>query len=627
MNHQVGRLQLHFSRWKQITSDPTILNWVLGYKIPFETKPYQSNIPLNDKFSAQEVIQISSEINKLIHLKAIEICQFHKDQFCSPIFIIKKSNGSFRFILNLKKLNTFIPTEHFKLEDYRTVCKILQKNDFLVSIDLKDAYYMVSIHEESKKYLRFFFQRKLYQFNVLPFGLCTAPFTFTKIMKPIVAHLREKGFISVVYLDDYLCIGKDYQQCLENMTATIDILERLGFIINREKCNLTPNQYCKFLGFIFDTVNMTLDITTEKRNKCLKIIKELLNKKQIKIRILAQGIGTLVSVCPAIKYGMLYTRELERLKYLTLKNNNDNYEFSTTLNSSCKYDLEWWSHNIVSSINPIRKNSYKLEIFTDASNTGWGASCDSETASGHWSKEETQFHINSLELIAAFFGLKCFAKDLRNSEILLRIDNITAISYINRQGGVRYTHLHHIAKEIWQWCEFRNLWIYGTYINTKDNIIADFESRKELGNTEWELNDTHFQKIVSVFGEPSIDLFASRTNSKCQDYVSWHPDPGAIAVDAFTICWSNYYLFYAFPPFSMVLKTLEKIISDGATGIVVVPYWTTQPWFPIYNNLLVQEPILFQPSEYLLSLNNCRMSHPLHQKMKLMAGLLSGKLS
>lgn len=193
--------------------------------------------------------------------------------------------------------------------------------------------------------------------------------------------------------------------------------------------------------------------------------------------------------------------------------------------------------------------------------------------------------------------------------------------------GVRYTHLHHIAKEIWQWCESRNLWIYATYINTKDNIIADFESRKELGNTEWELNDTHFQKIVSIFGEPSIDLFASRTNSKCQDYVSWHPDPGAIAVDAFTVCWSNYHLFYAFPPFSMVLKTLEKIISDRATGIVVVPYWTTQPWFPIFNKLLIQEPIIFQPSEYLLSLNNCRMSHPLHQKMKLMAGLLSGKHS
>ena len=76
--------------------------------------------------------------------------------------------------------------------------------------------YDININKDSKKYLRFIFQEKCYQFNVLPFELClcTAPLTFTEIMKPVIAYLRESGFTSVIYLDDFLCIGNSYIQCL-----------------------------------------------------------------------------------------------------------------------------------------------------------------------------------------------------------------------------------------------------------------------------------------------------------------------------------------------------------------------------------------------------------------------------
>lgn len=80
---------------------------------------------------------------------------------------------------------------------------------------------------------------------------------------------------------------------------------------------------------------MTLDFTQEKIDNCIKLIKELINKNLIKVRFLAQVIGTLVSVCPAIKYGIFYTNELERHKYLTLKCNDDNHNVNTTLNSTC----------------------------------------------------------------------------------------------------------------------------------------------------------------------------------------------------------------------------------------------------------------------------------------------------
>ncbi|KAI8435449.1 hypothetical protein MSG28_003752 [Choristoneura fumiferana] len=123
------------------------------------------------------------------------------------------------------------------------------------------------------------------------------------------------------------------------------------------------------------------------------------------------------------------------------------------------------------------------------------------------------------------------------------------ISYINRMGGVQFPHLNNLARQIWQWCEMRNIWLFASYINTRDNTEADEESRKLNPDTEWELSDLAFQKIIDHFGQPEVDLFASRANAKCQTYVSWKRDPEAFCIDAFTINWSQKF-FYAFPPFS-----------------------------------------------------------------------------
>lgn len=203
----------------------------------------------------------------------------------------------------------------------------------------------------------------------------------------------------------------------------------------------------------------------------------------------------------------------------------------------------------------IKQHKFSLEIHTDASTTGWGAVCEGKRASGSWSHSERQNHINFLELKAAFLGLKCFTKEINNSKILLRIDNTTAVAYINKCGGIQFPHVNSITREIWQYCEERHIWIFTSYINTKDNFEAVRESRRV--NIEWELCNRAYRKITETFGKPEIDLFASRINHKCDKFVSWKCDPEAFAVDAFTLSWKNFF-FYAFPPFSLILKCIQK---------------------------------------------------------------------
>lgn len=368
---------------------------------------------------------------------------------------------------------------------------------------------------------------------------------------------------------------------------------------------------------------MVLKLPEDKRLKIKIILQKFLKLKYCKLREFAKLLGLLTSACPAIQYSWLYTKQLERHKYLCLLK-NPSYDQTIYLPDILKPDIVWWIKHISQDVNPFKFNNFAKEIFSDASSTGWGGYCDGEKCFGFWKDNESDMHINTLELKAAFFALKSFAKDLYNCEVLLRIDNVTAISCINRMGSVQYSHLHEITKEIWQWCENKKLFIFASYINTKDNCEADSLSRKRFEDTEWELSDSAFDIIKQTFGTPHIDLFASRCNAKCLIYVTWKNDPDAWAIDAFTISWSNRF-FYAFPPFALILKVLQKIIYDKAEGILVVPNWPTQPWFPMLNKLTVEEPLHFKPNINLLK-SPFRSSHQLHKTLAIIAVKLSGKL-
>lgn len=600
------------------------MKWVReGLDIPFSKKVVQQFVP-HSSLSPNEKQDMHLAIQKLIDLGAVSACLETPEQFVSRIFLAPKPNGEKRFILNLKCLNKFINTTHFKMEDHRTASKLIPKDGFLATIDLKEAYLSIPVHPAHRKYLRFHFEGIIYEFTAMPYGLSIAPRVFSKIMKEVVTFLRSRGLQSVIYLDDILCIGNNINECESNVQETLNLLECLGFTINYNKSNMKPQKTCKFLGFVFNTESLTISLPLEKRDNIAQLVAKFSDLPRCTIREFSQLIGVLVAACPAIRYGWLYTKILERQKYLFLLKNYD-YDTKINLPEIILKDLIWWSQNIYTASCPMRTLSYKKAIYTDASLTGWGAFCEGRRANGNWKDYERNLHINFLELLAVLFGLKSFARDDHDCAILLRIDNTTAISYVNRQGGIQYPHLNEVAREIWQWCENRNIWLFASYINSKDNKEADEESRKVNPDIEWELSSSAYQQIVEKFDNPEIDLFASRTNAKTQCYISWKPDPEAITVDAFTIDWREYY-FYAFPPFSLLLKCFRKIVDDEATGIVVFPYWPSQPWFPIMKKLLNSDILYFSPNKNLLR-SSFREYHPLHRKLTLGAARFCGQHS
>ena len=195
------------------------------------------------------------------------------------------------------------------MENLFNVSYLMVQNCFMTSIDLSDAYYSVNINESYRKYLRFIWNDKLYQFTCLSNGLTSAPRYFTKLMKPIFSSLRNQGLFSVYYLDDMWLMGRTLEECQLNMTKIYEMLNKAGFLINFEKSQLTLSQNIKFLGFYLDSISMTINLPVGKREKIVSMCSVLVSDSETKhkIRFVATVIGVLISCLPAVPFGALYT--------------------------------------------------------------------------------------------------------------------------------------------------------------------------------------------------------------------------------------------------------------------------------------------------------------------------------
>ena len=225
-------------------------------------------------------------------------------------------------------------------------------------------------------------------------------------------------------------------------------------------------------------------------------------------------------------------------------------------------------------------------------------------------------------MVAAKNGLMTFTKFTKVSRVHLPVDNVAAISYIEKMGGTKNPRMLKLAKEIWQYLMSKKITLTVEYIPSELNVVADWESRNWKDSSEWKLNAGCFQKICKAFGMPDIDLFASRTSHQLPAYMSWKPDPGCMAVNALQQTWTHRAL-YAFPLFCLVGQCLRKVQADRARLTIVTPLWTSQSWFPTLG-MSVTNPLLLPTSKNLLE-GPKGEAHPLllNKTLQLMAWRVS----
>ena len=138
---QVGRLQYFLENWEKFTSDPSILNIVKGYQIPFLSVPVQNSFPPLISMNPQEKVLVNQDIEQMLKKGAIKVAQQDRSLFLNSIFVVPKKDSGHHPMINLKSLNHYIPYSYFKMEGLFLLKKTLQEGDYMCKIDLKDAYF------------------------------------------------------------------------------------------------------------------------------------------------------------------------------------------------------------------------------------------------------------------------------------------------------------------------------------------------------------------------------------------------------------------------------------------------------------------------------------------------------
>ena len=306
---------------------------------------------------------------------------------------------------------------------------------------------------------------------------------------------------------------------------------------------------------------------------------ETLTYYRLQIRKFAGVIGRLAATGPGNDRAKVHIKVLHRVQQSALTLYKGDYGRLVYLSGATKDCIrEWIAHLPIASA--IYAELIPQEtVYTDSSKTGWGCywvQGDLEYGE-EWPLDEQSLHINILELKAVLVTLKQLLWSLKGKLVHFFIDNTTAISCIKKGGSNGSYTCNEVTQLIYRYAWKKGITFKLTYCPTKLNVRADRASRAFSCSAEWTLSPNTINHVFSKLHTPSIDLFASAQNATCDMYVTLNFDTYAQATDAFTLLWNTD--SYIFPPFSLIGRTLRKIREDKTTGILIVPQWTTQPWY------------------------------------------------
>ena len=399
-----GRLRSFRRDWHANNCSANVLNIITnGYVLPFLSRPNLIRFPLivSEYKAPQKDQALADCIQSLLLKNAIERVENVKSLgFYSRLFLVPKPHQRWRPVIDLSRLNTFLHVEKFKMETPESIRTSLIPGEWVASIDLSDAYLHIPIHPNSRKYLRFCHRSQVFQFTSLPFGLATAPQVFTMVVKEVKLMALSRGLRLHQYLDDWLIRSQSQEEALVNTRAVVDLTQSLGWIINQEKSELKPTQVFSFVGYEYHLDSALVKPTQERWLKLQDLILRLKSKHVLTARCLMSLIGLLASTEKMVPEGRLHMRPFQ----FHLK---EHWKFPQSLDSLLPWTevisahLDWWQNptNVMRGAD-LHPKDHSIQLFTDASNVGWGAHLDQSSTKGLWSPQEKGLHINVLELKA-----------------------------------------------------------------------------------------------------------------------------------------------------------------------------------------------------------------------------------
>ena len=307
----------------------------------------------------------------MLEKAAIERVQEINPGFYNRLFLVLKASGTWRPVLDVSRLNTFVTKTKFSMETTQSVLDSIQQGDWMVTMDMKDAYFHVPIHEDSRKYLRFSFNGEVFQFRALCFGLSTAPQVFTRVLAPLGGIVHLAGFQIILYLDDWLIIGRSRELVLRAKEFVLNLALELGIVINFEKSSLVPRQTIEYLGMLIDADRFWVFPSKKRTDSALSICQEFLCSTEKQAKSWLSLLGHMSSLEKFIPGARLRMRPLQF--HLNRCWDRGCQKTLVPIPEDLKNNLLWWTdtRRLTGGL-PLLKKSPDLSLFSDASREGWG---------------------------------------------------------------------------------------------------------------------------------------------------------------------------------------------------------------------------------------------------------------
>ncbi len=296
--------------WLELPRPSRWLLRTIGYAIQFARRPPKFRGIRFTSVLSKDAPVLRAEVAVLLAKDAIEPVPpaEMKSGFYSPYFIVPKKGGGLRPILDLRVLNRALHKLPFRMLTQRRIFQCVRPLDWFAAIDLKDAYFHVSILPRHRPFLRFAFEGRAYQYKALPFGLSLSPRVFTKVVEAALVPLREAGIRILNYLDDWLILAQSRVLLCEHRDMVLSHLSRLGLQVNREKSKLSPMQRISFLGMELDSVNLTARLSEERAQSMLRCLKSLQRKRAVALKHFQRLLGHMASSAAITPLGLLHMR-------------------------------------------------------------------------------------------------------------------------------------------------------------------------------------------------------------------------------------------------------------------------------------------------------------------------------
>ena len=499
---------------------------------------------------------------------------------------VSTNNNKKRLILDLRKVNLHMWKQSIKYEDIHTALQYVESNSWMIKFDIHSAYHHVDIFPEHTEYLGFSWKMNgricFFKFLVLPFGLSTAPYIFTKLSRVLVKKWRSQGIQILMYLDD----GFACANCSANMLAVTkkikgDLIDS-GFVPKNEKSQWDPVQNLEFLGIEIDTKSNKLSVPKRRIDKAFSTIQKVKDNiryyKGTKVRLLASLVGQLISMHVVVG-NMVYIMTKSISTQIAQSQHWDNV---VQLNINTIDQIEYW-YRVIRVLEPKEilniPYAHRIEMYSDASSTGYGGfsvQVMGQISHGMWSQEESLKSSTWRELAAVARVLDSMQKFLSYNSVKWFTDSQSVASVVSK--GSMKPELQSLAMYIFNICVEKHISIEMEWIPRTLNDKADYLSRI-VDYDDWGIHPLLFRDLDSLWGPHTCDWFASPHNCKINKFWSRYWCPGTSGVDAFTENWHGIHGWLC-PPIALISRVLDQLKVCKSSGTLIIPYWPSAPFWP-----------------------------------------------